>query len=135
MLILKKKGSGIMPIFGTTQDPFGIGEKIKNMFLDWIISAIEMVVEFLQNTLFDYEGLAGIALDAYNLFIFLGGSLLVTLALGKVIKQLISEAEGSQEADIWFTLLNSFISVRYFVIMPFVFSITMYEIVNIINYY
>ena len=39
-----------MPIFGTTQDPFGIGERIKNMFLDWIISAIEMVVEFLQNT-------------------------------------------------------------------------------------
>src|SRR5690625_4078576 len=135
MLILKKKGSGIMPIFGTTQDPFGIGERIKNMFLDWIISAIEMVVEFLQNTLFDYEGLAGIALDAYNLFIFLGGSLLVTLALGKVIKQLISEAEGSQEADIWFTLLNSFKAGSYIVIMPFVISITMNGIVKPISSY
>ena len=75
-----------------------------------------MVVEFLQNTLFDYEGLAGIALDAYNLFVFLGGLLLVTLALGKVIKQMISEAEGSQEADIWFTLVNSFKAGSYIVI-------------------
>ena len=62
-----------MPVVGTIGDPFSIGERIKNMFLDWIISAIEMAVEFLQNTLFNYEGLAGIALDAYNLFIFLGG--------------------------------------------------------------
>src|SRR5699024_1079602 len=133
MLILKKKGSGIMPTFGTTQDPFGIGEKIKNIFLDWIISAIEMAVEFLQNTLFNYEDLAGIALDAYNLFVFLGGLLLITLALGKVIKQIILEAEGSQEADIWFTFVNSFKAGAYIVIMPFIISITMNGIVQPIS--
>src|SRR5699024_10457743 len=108
---------------------------IKNIFLEWIRSAIEMAVEFLQNTLVNYEDLAGIALDAYNLFVFLGGLLLITLALGKVIKQLISEAEGSQEADIWFTLLNSFKAGAYIVIMPFIISITMNGIVQPISSY
>ncbi|MEY8291565.1 conjugal transfer protein TrbL family protein [Carnobacteriaceae bacterium 52-44] len=123
-----------MPIFGTI-DPFNIGESIKNMFLDWIISAIEMAVEFLQNTLFNYDGLAGVALEAYNLFVFVGGLLLVVLALGKVIRQLLSEAEGSQEADIWFTLVNSFKAGIHIVFMPFIISITMNGIVQPISSY
>jgi len=123
-----------MLVIGTV-DPFNIGESIKEIFLDWIISAIEMAVEFLQNTLFNYDGLAGIALDAYNLFVFLGGLLLVTLAMGKVIQQLISEAEGSQEADIWFTIVNSFKAGGLIVFMPFIISITMNGIVQPISSY
>src|SRR5690625_7919631 len=87
---------------------FNIGERLQEMFLEWITSAIEMVVEFLQNILLNYDGLAGLALDAYNLFVYVGGLLVVTLALAKVIQQLLSEAEGSQEADIWYTIINSF---------------------------
>lgn len=124
-----------MPTVGTIQDPFSIGERIKNMFLDWIISAIEMAVEFLQNTLFNYEGLAGVALDAYNLFVFLGGLLVVFLALAKIINQLVSEAEGSQEADIWFTLVSSFKAGGHIVIMPFIISIVMNGIVQPISSY
>jgi len=124
-----------MPVVGTIGDPFSIGERIKNMFLDWIISAIEMAVEFLQKTLFNYEGLAGIALDAYNLFIFLGGLLLVVLALAKIINQLVSEAEGSQEADIWFTLVSSFKAGGHIVIMPFIISIVMNGMVQPISSY
>src|SRR5699024_9881582 len=128
-IIDTNRGSGYMRTLGTIQDPFSIGESIKNMFLDWIISAIEMAVEFLQNTLFNYEGLAGIALDAYNLFIFLGGLLLVVLALAKIINQLVSETEGSQEADIWFTLVSSFKAGGHIVVMPFIISIVMNRMV------
>src|SRR5699024_12636082 len=87
---------------------FNIGERLQEMFLEWITSAIEMVVEFLQNILLNYDGLAGLALDAYNLFVYVGGLLVVTLALAKVIQQLLSETEGSQEADIWYIIINSF---------------------------
>src|SRR5699024_1025288 len=98
---------------------FNIGERLQEMFLDWITSAIGMVVEFLKNTLLNYEGLGGLALEAYNLFIYLGGLLVVTLALAKVIQQLLSEAEGSQEANIWFTIVNSIKAGGLIVLMPF----------------
>lgn len=115
--------------------PFNIGERLQEMFLDWITSAIGMVVEFLQNTLLNYDGLAGLALDAYNLFVYVGGLLVVTLALAKVIQQLLSEAEGSQEANIWFTIVNSFKAGGLIVLMPFIISVTMNGIVQPISSY
>jgi len=114
---------------------FNIGERLQEMFLDWITSAIGMVVEFLKNTLLNYEGLGGLALEAYNLFIYLGGLLVVTLALAKVIQQLLSEAEGSQEANIWFTIVNSIKAGGLIVLMPFIISITMNGIVQPISSY
>lgn len=114
---------------------FNIGERLQEMFLEWITSAIEMVVEFLQNILLNYDGLAGLALDAYNLFVYVGGLLVVTLALAKVIQQLLSEAEGSQEADIWYTIINSFKAGVLIVIMPFIISVTMNGIVQPISSY
>lgn len=114
---------------------FNIGERLQEMFLDWITSAIGMVVEFLQNTLLNYDGLAGLALEAYNLFIYVGGLLVVTLALAKVIQQLLSEAEGSQEANIWFTIVNSFKAGGLIVLMPFIISVTMNGIVQPISSY
>ncbi|HLR73498.1 MAG TPA: conjugal transfer protein TrbL family protein [Pseudogracilibacillus sp.] len=114
---------------------FNIGERLQEMFLEWITSAIEMVVEFLQNILLNYDGLAGLALDAYNLFVYVGGLLVVTLALAKVIQQLLSEAEGSQEADIWYTIINSFKAGGLIVIMPFIISVTMNGIVQPISSY
>jgi hypothetical protein len=114
---------------------FNIGERLQEMFLEWITSAIEMVVEFLQNILLNYEGLAGLALNAYNLFVYVGGLLVVTLALAKVIQQLLSEAEGSQEADIWYTIVNSFKAGGLIVIMPFIISVTMNGIVQPLSSY
>src|SRR5690625_326695 len=114
---------------------FNIGERLQEMFLEWITSAIEMMVEFLQNILLNYDGLAGLALDAYNLFVYVGGLLVVTLALAKVIQQLLSEAEGSQEADIWYTIINSFKAGGLIVIMPFIISVTMNGIVQPISSY
>lgn len=114
---------------------FNIGERLQEMFLDWITSAIGMVVEFLQNTLLNYDGLAGLALEAYNLFVYVGGLLVVTLALAKVIQQLLSEAEGSQEANIWFTIVNSFKAGGLIVLMPFIISVTMNGIVQPISSY
>lgn len=114
---------------------FNIGERLQEMFLEWITSAIEMVVEFLQNILLNYEGLAGLALDAYNLFVYVGGLLVVTLALAKVIQQLLSEAEGSQEANVWYTIINSFKAGGLIVIMPFIISVTMNGIVQPLSSY
>src|SRR5699024_7308695 len=114
---------------------FNIGERLQEMFLEWITSAIEMVVEFLQNILLNYEGLAGLALNAYNLFVYVVGLLVVTLALAKVIQQLLSEAEGSQEADIWYTIVNSFKAGGLIVIMPFIISVTMNGIVQPLSSY
>lgn len=114
---------------------FNIGERLQEMFLEWITSAIEMVVEFLQNTLLDYDGLAGMALSAYDLFVYVGGLLVVTLALAKVIQQLLSEAEGSQEANIWLTIVNSLKAGGLIVLMPFVISVTMNGIVQPISSY
>lgn len=70
-----------------------IGDKITEVFVDWLKDLINLFIEFLQNSLFNYDGLAGYALDAYNLFVFFGGILLVSVCLGKVITQLLSESE------------------------------------------
>lgn len=123
-----------MFVLGIT-NPFDIGENIKETITDWIVNAIDFFVQFLQNTLFNYDGLGGYALTAYNLFIYLGGILLVALCLGKVITQLLSEAEGSTEANIWWTLVNAFKGSALLVIMPFVISFSMNQLVKPISSY
>lgn len=112
-----------------------IGNKITDMFISWLKDLINLFVEFLQNSLFNYEGLAGYALDAYNLFVFFGGILLVSVCLGKVITQLLSESEGSEEANIWWTIVRSVKASALLVIMPLVISLAMNYIVQPIGNY
>lgn len=112
-----------------------IGDKITEIFVDWLKDLINLFIEFLQNSLFNYDGLAGYALDAYNLFVFFGGILLVSVCLGKVITQLLSESEGSEEANIWWTIVRSVKASALLVIMPLVISLTMNYIVQPIGNY
>ena len=112
-----------------------IGNKITDMFISWLKDLINLFVEFLQNSLFNYEGLAGYALDAYNLFVFFCGILLVSVCLGKVITQLLSESEGSEEANIWWTIVKSVKASAMLVIMPLVASLAMNSIVQPIGNY
>ena len=107
-----------------------IGEKVLNMFIKWLTSLVDMFVNFLQHILFNYDGLGGYALKAYNLFVFFGGILLVAVCLGKVITQLLSEAEGSQEANIWWTLVQSVKAGGLLVLMPLVISLSMNYVVK-----
>lgn len=112
-----------------------LGEKILTMFTEWLIELVEIFIKFLENTLFNYDGLGGYALEAYNLFVYLGGILLVTVALGKVITQILSETEGSQEADIWWTITQSVKAGALLVIMPLVISTTMNYVVKPLGSY
>ncbi|MCI3027551.1 hypothetical protein LMF32_00170 [Desemzia sp. C1] len=107
-----------------------LGTKILEMIRDWLIELVEIFISFLQNILFNYEGLGGIALQAYDLFVWFGGLLLVSVALGKVINQLVGEAEGSQEANIWHTVVGSFKAGILLVLMPFTVSVVMNGIIE-----
>lgn len=107
-----------------------LGTQILEMIRDWLIELVEIFINFLQNVLFNYEGLGGIALQAYDLFVWFGGLLLVSVALGKVITQLVGEAEGSQEANIWHTVVGSFKAGMLLVIMPFTVSVVMNGIIE-----
>ncbi|WP_180811846.1 conjugal transfer protein TrbL family protein, partial [Enterococcus faecium] len=93
---------------------------------------IPPAIFFYYSTLFDSRFKT---LQQNHLFVYVGGLLVVTLALAKVIQQLLSEAEGSQEADIWYTIINSFKAGGLIVIMPFIISVTMNGIVQPISSY
>lgn len=112
-----------------------MGDRITEMIIGWLKDLINLFVEFLQNSLFNYDGLAGYALDAYNLFVFFGGILLVSVCLGKVLTQLFVESEGSEEANIWWTLVSSVKASALLVIMPLVVSLAMNYIVQPIGNY
>lgn len=106
-----------------------MGERIREWILGFILDVaqglVEAFIEFLENILFNYEGLAGIALDAFNFFVWFSALLLVVICLAQVINQLLSEGEGSQEANIWHTLTGSVKAGALLVIMPFAVNFTM----------
>lgn len=116
-----------------------MGERIRDWILDFILDVaqglVEAFVEFLENILFNYEGLAGIALDAFNFFVWFSGLLLVVICLAQVINQLLSEGEGSQEANIWHTIIGSVKAGALLVIMPFAVSFTMNNFIAPISQY
>lgn len=114
---------------------FNLGEMILEMFTDWLKDLTSIFISFLEEVLFNYDGLSGYALKAYELFVYFGGLLLVVVALTKVISQMLSEGEGSQEADIWWTITQSVKSGGLLVIMPFAVSFTMKRIVQPIGLY
>jgi len=106
-------------------DVFNIGDSILEMITEWLESGVDIFIQFIENILLNYDGLAGIALDAYNLFVWLSGLLLVVVCLGKVIAMLLSEAEGSTEANAWNIILDTVKAGLLLVLMPFVISVTM----------
>lgn len=59
----------------------GLNDKILEMFTGWLENAVDIFLQFIENVLLNYDGLAGIALNAYNLFVLLSGSLLVVICL------------------------------------------------------
>lgn len=119
-----------MTIFG-----IDIGQKMLEMFTGWLKDLVSIFIAFLENTLFNYDGLSGQALNAYELFAYLGGVLLVSVALGKVISQMIATTDTSQEADIWWVLVQSVKAGALLVIMPFSVSFVMKRIVKPIGTY
>lgn len=108
----------------------GIGDWILETITSWLVELVEIFISFLQNVLFNYNGLGGIALQAYNFFVWLGGLLLVVVALGTVITQIISETETSQQADVWRTLVGSVKAGGLLFILPVVISFVMTGIIK-----
>lgn len=109
-----------------------MGNNILEMIVEWFRSGVEIFLEIMDNILLDYDGLAGIALDAYNLFVFISGLLLVILCLSKVITMLLSEADGSQEANAWGIILDTIKAGLWLVMAPFIVSVMM-RIVKILT--
>jgi len=116
-----------------------MGERIGNAILEWItnqlINLVNFFMEFISNVLFNYDGLAGIALDAYNFFAWFAGIALVAVCLGKIFSQMVSEAEGSSEATIAHTIVSTVKAGFLVVIMPFAVTFAFNQIIRPISEY
>lgn len=102
-----------------------VKEFIVEWFTDILKDMVDIVVDFISSIVFNYDGLAGTALSAYNMFVWLSAILLVVLCLYEVIKMLVSEADESQEANAWAIIVNTIRSGFILVLTPFIISITM----------
>lgn len=102
---------------------------IPNMIKDWINEElnnfIDILIDMISNLVFNYDGLAGTALTAHTLFVGFSATLLVVVALSQVIKMLLSEADGSREANVAGLLVNTVKSGIFLVIAPLIVSTTM----------
>lgn len=116
-----------------------MGEQIFNSILEWLAglaqNGVNFFMEVMTNILFNYDGLGGIALDAYVFFVWLAGVSLVAVCLGKIIAQMMTEVEGSQEANVWHVLVSTVKSGFFIVIMPFAISFTFNNIIVPISEY
>ena len=77
-----------------------MGNKILEMFQDWVQDGTMAIFNILSEFVFGYDGITGYATTLYGLFVFFGGILLVVMVLVKILIYQLSEAEGSTEADI-----------------------------------
>lgn len=114
---------------------FDIKGNIEEALQEWLTDAVETFLNFLQGVLFNYDGLAGYARDAYNVMVLVGGVLLIALCLGKVIAQLLDEGTGSQQANIWFTIEQSVKGSALLVLMPLIIAFSMNQLVLPIGNY
>jgi len=114
---------------------FNVSGLIEETLIKWIQSLIQDILQFINQFVFNYDGVAGYALEIYNLFVWLGGLLMVTLALGKVILQIISEGEGSQEASVYWVLVQAVKGSSLIFIMPIIISFIMNNLVMPIGTY
>jgi len=112
-----------------------ISEAITTVITDWVRSGIEFFVDLMQNVLLGTEGLAGIALTAYNLFVGIGALLLVTICLARIITMLLGEADNSKDGNVWKIILDTIRSGISLIIMPFIVSFSMNYIVIPLSQY
>lgn len=97
----------------------------KEMLEKGLSDLVDIFVDFISSIVLNYDGLAGTAMKTYNIFIWLSGLLLVVLCLVEIIKMLLSEADSSQEANVWAIIVNTIRSGFMLVLAPFIISITM----------
>lgn len=102
-----------------------IEETITNMVNSWIEDFIDVFIDLISNIVLNYDGLAGTALTAHTLFVGFSASLLVVICLAQVIKMLLTEADGSQEANITSMLVNTLRSGIFLVVSPLIVTTTM----------
>lgn len=98
---------------------------LPEMFVDLINDYIDILIDMISNIVLNYDGLAGTALTAHTLFVGFSATLLVCIALFQVIQMLISEADGSREANIASLLVNTMKSGIFLVLAPLLVSTTM----------
>jgi len=104
---------------------FDIGEMISDLILGWVKDFIDVFIDLISNIVLNYDGIAGTALTAHTLFVGFSATLLVVICLAQVIKMLLSEADGSQEANVAGLLINTVKSGIFLVIAPLIVTTTM----------
>lgn len=102
-----------------------ISETITNMINDWISDFIDVFIDLISNVVLNYDGIAGLALTAHTLFVGFSATLLVVICLAQVIKMLLTEADGSQEANVTGMLINTIRSGIFLVLAPLIVTTTM----------
>lgn len=101
-----------------------ISEIISDMIEKWLQGLVDIFISFIKNVVLNYDGLAGLALKAYDMFVWFSGILLVTVCLGKIITMLLSEADGSQEANAWQIIVDTLRSGIFLVLAPLIVSVS-----------
>lgn len=111
-----------------------IGDQILEMITGWLQDGIDVFVSFMENIIINYDGLAGTALSAYNVFVIVSGVLLVSVCLARVISMLLSEADGSEEASAWSIIVDTVRAGIALLLTPLIISVAM-NLIRILSGY
>ncbi|MDE1548542.1 conjugal transfer protein TrbL family protein [Jeotgalibaca caeni] len=112
-----------------------MGNRILEMFQEWVQDGTTTLFNILSEFIFGYDGLNGFATNLYGVFVFFGGILLVVMVLVKILIYQLSEAEGSAEADIWSIIINVLKSSSMVIVLPALLFFIMNQFVQPIGDY
>lgn len=110
----------------------GLPETILGWINKTLKGVVEVFIEFIQNIVLNYDGLTGLATNAFHTLTILSAIALITICLFRVLKMLIGEADGSQEANAWSIIIDTVKSGIFLVIGPLIVSVT-FEVTKIIT--
>lgn len=100
---------------------FDIGEKIDEFLQGVITDVLNGAFGFIGEVLFNPQQLSGFFQTLYNLFVAIGGMLLVCIVLYKVVVGLIESSRGqSSQADAWELIVDSVKASVMVIGMPFI---------------
>lgn len=71
---------------------FNIGEKLKEMFNEWLKDLLESIFGFLAKALFSHEDLGGFFSTFVGVFTVFGSSLMLAIVLFRIINAILTEA-------------------------------------------
>ncbi|MBC1228624.1 conjugal transfer protein TrbL family protein [Listeria booriae] len=98
---------------------FNIRDKISEMVQGWVEDTLEAVFNFFAKILFNPEGLSGFFATLYKVFVGIGGAVLVCIILFRIVVFMLSEAEGSREANVGELIIATLKASAMVLVLPF----------------